>query len=113
MDREQIEKVIKTYLSELSKKIKIEKVILFGSVLSGKLGKDNDIDLLILSPSFTKMDTNKRFDVLYTSRTSSLTQNVAMDIFGLTPKEYREASLVSIVGEIKETGKEFFFTAER
>jgi predicted nucleotidyltransferase len=106
MDQKQIKKVIKTYLVDLSKKIKIEKVILFGSALEEKVAEDSDIDLLILSPSFAKMDINKRFDLLYTSRTKLVTQNVAMDIFGLTPKEYNRASALSIVGEIKETGRE-------
>lgn len=106
MDRKQIERVIKTYLTELSKKIKIERVILFGSVLQGKISRDSDIDLLILSSSFAGMETNQRFDLLYAARTKPLTQKVAMDIFGLTPKEYDQASVVSIVGEIKERGRE-------
>jgi predicted nucleotidyltransferase len=106
MDRKQIEKVIKIYLRDLAKKIKIEKVILFGSAIRGKIGQDSDLDLVILSPSFAKMRAEKRFDLLYTSRTNPLTQKVAMDIFGLTPKEYQQASNLSIIGEIKETGKE-------
>lgn len=108
MDRKKIDRVIKIYLAELSKKIKVEKVILFGSAATGKLSQNSDIDLLVLSSSFAKMKTDRRFDLLYTSRTNPVTQNVAMDIFGLTPKEYRQASLLSIVGEIKETGKEIF-----
>lgn len=106
MDRKQIETVVKTYLAELSKKIKVERAILFGSAAAGKLNRDSDIDLLVLSPSFAKMKTNKRFDLLYTARTNPLTQETPMDIFGLTPQEYRQASLLSVVGEIKETGKE-------
>ena len=108
MDRKQIEKVIKTYLAELSEKIKIEKAILFGSARYGKVDKNKDIDLLILSPSFAKMDGNRRFDLLYTARKSQVTQSVSMDIFGLTPKEYASANSLSIVGEIKETGEEIF-----
>lgn len=106
MDRKQIEKVLKIYLKDLAKKIKIEKAILFGSAMRGRIGKDKDIDLLILSPSFARMGAEKRFDLLYTSRTNPLTQKVAMDIFGLTPLEYHQASTLSIIGEIKETGKE-------
>lgn len=33
-----------------------------------------------------------------------------MDIFGLTVEEYKEASEVSVIGEIRETGKEFLKT---
>lgn len=106
MDRKQIETVVKTYLAALSKKIKVERVILFGSAAAGKLSRDSDIDLLVLSSSFAKMKTDRRFDLLYTSRTDPLTQETPMDIFGLTPQEYRQASSLSIVGEIKQTGKE-------
>jgi len=109
MDREQIKKVIKTYLKELSKTIKIERVILFGSACEGILDKDGDIDLLIISSSFAKMPAQQRFDLLYTARKSKITQTTPMDIFALTPKEYEKASPLSITGEIKETGQEVFF----
>lgn len=113
MDRKQITKVIKTYLAELSKIIKVERIILFGSARRGILSKDQDLDLLILSPSFAKMRDDQRFDLLYTARKSKITQSVPMDIFGLTPKEYEEASPLSITGEIKETGREIWGLASR
>ena len=106
MDRKKIERIIKIYLEELSKKIKVDKTILFGSALCGKLNKDTDIDLLILSSSFLGMEEDKRFDLLYSARRNRLTQVTPMDIFGLTPEEYKKASFLSITGEIKETGRE-------
>ncbi len=106
MDRKQIEKVINIYLSNLSKKIKVEKAILFGSAVTGKITKDGDIDLLILSSAFVQMNISDRFDLLYFSRTDPITQNAAMDIFALTPQEYLDSSKLSLVGEIKETGIE-------
>ncbi len=106
MDRKKINRIIKIYLKDLSKKIQIDKAILFGSALTGKIEKNKDIDLLILSSSFNDMDSNQRFDVLYTSRNRLETQTVPMDIFGLTPKEYAEANFLSITGEIKEKGRE-------
>lgn len=105
MDQKQIDKIIKIYLNDLSKKIKIAQVILFGSAARGEISRDGDIDLLILSPSFSNKSTDKRFDLLYSARTNPFTQKVPMDIFGLTPKEYHQASTLSTVGEIKETGK--------
>jgi hypothetical protein len=55
------------------------------------------------------MESGKRFDLLYTARTNLITQSIPMDIFGLTSEEYAEAHPLSIVGEIKETGKEVSF----
>lgn len=104
MDRKKINRIIKVYLKDLSKKIKIDKTILFGSTAKGIINKDSDIDLLILSTSFEKMDINKRFDLLYSARVNSETQKTPMDIFGLTPQEYNQANFLSTIGEIKETG---------
>ena len=108
MDRKQIEKVIRIYLCDLAKKIKIEKAILFGSAARGKIRKDSDIDLLVLSSSFANLPDDQRFDLLYTARNNEATQAVPMDIFGLTPQEYSQAGALSITAEIKETGKEVF-----
>ncbi|MCG2692324.1 nucleotidyltransferase domain-containing protein [Microgenomates group bacterium] len=111
MDRKKIDRIIKIYLKDLSKRIKVNKAILFGSALSGKYNQDSDIDLLILSSSFAKMDDSERFDLLYSARKNQETQSNPMDIFGLTPDEYFKASHLSVAGEIKETGKEVFSAA--
>ncbi len=106
MDRKIIQSVITAYLEDVAKKISVEKAILFGSAAAGSIGCDGDIDLLIISPSFTGMDAAHRFDLLYTARVHPLTQSMPMDIFGLTPAEYEHAGTMSIVGEVKETGKD-------
>jgi len=106
MDKKQINRIIKIYLTDLSKKITIDKVILFGSAVYGKVDRDSDIDLMIISSKFDRMTAVERFDLLYTSRLNPITQSTAMDIFGMTGKEYAEANSLSLIGEIKETGRE-------
>lgn len=108
MDRKQIKSTIRIYLRDLAKAIPIEKAILFGSAARGAIGPDGDIDLLILSPSFAGLGDDQRFDLLYTARKSEVTQRTPMDIFGLTPQEYTQASALSITGEIRERGQEVF-----
>ena len=108
MDRKTIDKVIKIYLKDLSKKIQVDKAILFGSAAAGKFGPDSDIDLIILSTEFAKMSVSDRFDLLTESRQSEETQVTPMDIFGLTPQEYSEGNYFSVLGEIKETGREIY-----
>lgn len=111
MARKKINQIIKNYLHDLAKNIQIDKAILFGSSLTGNLKKNKDIDLLILSSSFEKMDDNQRFNILYTSRKNLETQTTPMDIFGLTPREYAEADFLSVTGEIKEKGEELTFNS--
>jgi len=110
MDRKKVDQIIRLYLKDLSKKIKVDKVILFGSAASGKFNQDSDIDLLILSAEFAKMSIGDRFDLLAMARRSRLTQITPMDIFGLTPDEYNNGNYFSVIGEIKETGREVYFS---
>lgn len=100
-----IQPVIKVYLKELRKKIKPERVIVFGSYARGKATKDSDIDLVILSKDFEKMPFDKRLDLLLDAREHPLTHQFAMDIFGYTPWEFNHASPLTTLGEIKETGR--------
>lgn len=48
--------VINDYVSKLSKEIKVDKVILFGSYAKGTNKEDSDIDLAIFSEAFSEMD---------------------------------------------------------
>lgn len=106
MDIKKIRPVIKVYLEELKKKIKPEKVILFGSFARETAGKDSDIDLIILSNDFKRISFEKRLDLLINAREHHLTRKFGMDIFGYTPEEFAQASPLTTLGEIKETGIE-------
>ena len=53
MDKETI-KIIKSFLRKLSKKIKVEKAILFGSRARGDNFKSSDFDVIIISDDFKK-----------------------------------------------------------
>ena len=106
MGKREVRKIIDIYLVDLKRKIKVEKAILFGSFAKGKIHQDSDVDLVIISPSFNRMSTHKRFNLLYEARENPKTWCVGMDIFGFTPKEYDKASPLTILGEVKETGIE-------
>lgn len=109
MDKRKTYKTIKEvateFAKELQKKIKVERIILFGSFAKGKAKKDSDLDLLIISRSFEKMNPWQRIDVLAKARKN---YEFPMDYFGITPKEYEKASPLTILGEIKETGRVVF-----
>jgi predicted nucleotidyltransferase len=100
-----LKQIAKEFAKELEKEIKVEKIILFGSFAKGKAKKDSDLDLLIISPNFKKMDLWKRIDILARARKN---YEFPMDYFGLTPKEYQTASPLTVLGEVKETGKTIF-----
>jgi len=101
-DNKKVEKFIRDFAENLSKYAKVDRVILFGSHARGNPREDSDVDLLFISPDFAGMDSLERLSLLgkaYTNHT------FASDYFGLTPEEYEKASPLTIIGEVKETGK--------
>ncbi|PIU69022.1 hypothetical protein COS81_01585 [candidate division WWE3 bacterium CG06_land_8_20_14_3_00_42_16] len=109
MDRKgnyrKVKQVINEFARELQKQIKVEKIILFGSYAKGNIHADSDIDLVILSSDFAKMDYWKRVKIMARARQN---YEFPMDYFGYTLHEFETASPLSTLGEIKETGRVVF-----
>jgi len=95
--------IVKDYLQNLEGKINVKKVILFGSAARGKMHRDSDIDLIILSPDFKKMEFMERLILLSRLR-EGMKKSAPMDIFGYTPEEFEKLSKESVV--LKEAKKE-------
>lgn len=99
------EVIINEYIDNLKNKLKINKVILFGSAARGVFNKDSDLDIIVLSNDFKKMNFLKRLELLSHLRNGNA-RKVAMDIIGYTVDEFNKISKESIVlKEAKRTGK--------
>lgn len=62
---QQIEEIIKQYTSKLAELgIGVERVILFGSYAKGHPREDSDIDLLVVSKDFERMNIRERLEIL-------------------------------------------------
>ena len=96
---------IEAYLKVLKKnKIKLQKVILFGSFAKNKQKSYSDIDLAVVSEDFEK-------DVIEAMMTlSKLTIGVAdrIEPIALTPKEMKK-KYHPLIGEIKKYGKVIYW----
>lgn len=100
-----LKKYIKDYSHEVSQKIRVSKVILFGSAARGRMNKHSDIDLIVLSDDFKKMDFMDRLVLLSRTRGSKFL-SFPMDILGYTPAEFQRLSKQSsILEEIRKEGK--------
>lgn len=97
-----VEKIAREFARNLSRSIPVERAVLFGSWAKGTAGKDSDIDLVFISPEFEGVDGLERFRIIGNARDN---YEFAMDYFGLTPEEYKNASPLTTIGEVKETGK--------
>lgn len=65
MDKKTVINIIREFVKAVSKDIKIEKVILFGSHARGDAGENSDIDLIIVSDDFEGIKSIKRAAKMY------------------------------------------------
>lgn len=76
-------KLLKIFKNNVNKKIKIDKLILFGSQATDKARKDSDVDLLFISEEFKGKKYFKRSPEFYLM----WNYDYNVDIICLTPKE--------------------------
>jgi predicted nucleotidyltransferase len=96
--------IIKRYIKKVEPFIKIKKVILFGSWAKGKAKRDSDLDIIIISPDFKRMDFMERLILLSKMRGEEF-MSPGMDIFGYTREEFQKLIKESIVlEEAKQEG---------
>lgn len=104
MDKE-IRSVIDKYKQGLETLgIRVKKIILYGSYASGNAKNESDIDLLVLSDDFEKMDLWERLSLLGRARMGI---KRPMEILGFTEEEFKAEQRGTFVGdEIKTKGVE-------
>jgi|SRR3989339_1630868 len=100
-------KIIKTYLKNIPKQIKVKGVFLFGSYATGKINDNSDLDFIVISPSFEKMGFLKRLELLSLAQMGDvITRSVPLDIIGYTPEEFKNIDKESaIMKSAKSEGK--------
>lgn len=104
MDKE-IHSVIDKYKQSLETLgIRVKKIILYGSYASGNAKNESDIDLLVVSDDFEKMDLWERLSLLGRARMGI---KRPMEILGFTEEEFKAENSGTFVGdEIKTKGVE-------
>ncbi len=96
-------KIIKRFLKKVSEEIEIDKVILFGSVSKGKQKRWSDIDLAIISDDFKGINNFERLVIL--GKLAWYANATEIEAIGYTTDEYKNATKLDFLGEIKRTGK--------
>ncbi len=100
--RQKIKKIIEDYKDTLSGLgIHVERIILFGSFANGRPRKDSDIDLLVISNDFEKLNLRERLEVLGVAAVRIMKP---IEAKGYTSKEIRNASPASFLEEALVTG---------
>ena len=96
-------KEIKRFINRTEKEIDIEKIIIFGSYAWGKQNKCSDIDLAVISDDFKLMNHFER--MVYLGKLAWWADAVTVEALGFTLDEYKNATKLDFLGEIKRTGK--------
>lgn len=94
---------IRRFKKESSKEFGIEKIIAFGSFTSGKMGKDSDIDLILVSKAFSGKKFFKRGIGLH----KYWKMKYPVDFLCFTPEEFaNKRKSISIVSQALKEGME-------
>jgi predicted nucleotidyltransferase len=96
-------RIIKRFLDKASEQITIDKVILFGSSARRKQKKWSDIDLAIISDDFKEINNFERLVML--GKIAWYAKATEIEALGYTKDEYKNATKLDFLGEIKRTGK--------
>ena len=104
MGIKQIHQPLKQFLSYLPRNIKVDQLIIFGSHMEGRATADSDIDVLVISDAFKKLDEDQRLDILYDA-----TDDIQPDIhpWGFTKEELQTASHLTLLGYARDHGIHF------
>lgn len=87
--KSQITKIAKDYAKNLSNKgIKPSKIVLYGSYASGKANKWSDLDFVVISSDFKKVNYLDRLIML---AKASSDQEESIEAFGYTPDEISDS----------------------
>jgi predicted nucleotidyltransferase len=102
MGEEETKKIIEA-IKKFKKKIKADKIIIFGSFARGEFGEHSDIDLLLVSKKFRGKDFHERFKGLWLK----WNLNLPVDFICYTHEEFEKLKKeVSIVSEALKEGIE-------
>ncbi len=92
---------LKKFKQTLQKEIAVPKLILFGSVADGTANKDSDVDLIVVSPAFSKLNFFKRGALMYDYWKPLL----PVDFLCFTPEEFEQRKKgATIVSHALKTG---------
>lgn len=100
MTTSKVQAQIESIKKQLIKKYKPERVILFGSAVSGKMTSDSDLDFLIIK------EDSRSFHERIADVYGLVEKDVAADFIVLTPREYQRSKNTNpFIREIESTGK--------
>lgn len=101
--RKTLLKKLKDFRKNVNRDFPVRKLYLFGSYAAGKPHRDSDVDLIIVSPRFRRLDFVQRGARMYHYRNF----NYPADFLCYTPEEFeRKKKTATIIRQAVEEGIE-------
>lgn len=101
------DRTVSSFAAELRQRFGVERVLLFGSRARGTATADSDVDLIVVSPSFSGQSRRERPVPLYRVWYEA-GGDAPVDLICLTPDEFTEAvARVSLVRSVLPEAIEF------
>lgn len=103
---DEIKNIVWQYVENLTRHLRVDRVILYGSYAEGRANEHSDIDLAIISPD---VNSDNLIDYLQLL-TRAIPRKIDIDIEPLvfSTHDYDTASPVELLGDIKKNGKILF-----
>ena len=104
MGIKQIRKPLNQFLEEVSKAVKVDQMIVFGSYAEGTATQESDIDVLVVSDDFKNIRSDIRLQSL-----DEAADRIKPDIIaaGFTKEELERAGKLTILGQVWTSGIRF------
>jgi len=98
----EIKKILKRYKSELSKdRIRVTKMLLYGSYARGQARSHSDIDVIVISPDLKRFSLLKRQEYL---AIKTMCVDAPLEVIGYTPAEFKNSSKTVFGQILRQTG---------
>jgi len=104
LSKDQVDQIIKGFVSRLMREIPVEEVILFGSYAQGTPKEHSDIDLAVISDWF--QDKSRIEGMQYLSRIAAR-YNTLIEAIPFTTEEYKNLDKRTFLGAIVKRGKSY------
>lgn len=102
MDSKTITRPIITFVKRLQRDCVVDQVILFGSSANGLRQPESDLDVIVVSKDFRRLNEDRRLDLLYKH---SRFLKPEIHPWGVTPEELQAASRLTKLGHARDYGR--------
>jgi uncharacterized protein len=108
MAQKKVRTIVEFFAARLmERRVRVSKIILFGSHAAGTSTSDSDIDIVVVSEDFRKKNIFRRLELIKAAEIQTIKKFMTpLDVVAMTPEEYENGT--SIIAEYAHRGEILF-----